>query len=84
MIDKDYLTDRKIFVQVICSFRYGREEDEVMGLTFQKDLYLASGQVYPPPEKREENLTKLQVEQSVCVTHPGRLYPSGNFSRRGL
>ncbi|KAL0274256.1 UNVERIFIED_CONTAM: hypothetical protein PYX00_006724 [Menopon gallinae] len=60
VIDKDYLTDRKIFVQVVCSFRYGREEDEVMGLTFQKDLYLASGQVYPPPEKREDNLTKLQ------------------------
>lgn len=50
-----------MFGQIICSFRYGREEDEVMGLNFQKELYLASEQVYPPPEKREQNLTKLQV-----------------------
>ncbi|RZC41537.1 Arrestin N domain containing protein [Asbolus verrucosus] len=57
VIDNDY-KDRKIFGQIICSFRYGREEDEVMGLNFQKDLYLASELVYPPPEK--QNLTKLQ------------------------
>uniref|UniRef100_A0A1B6DV44 Phosrestin-2 n=1 Tax=Clastoptera arizonana TaxID=38151 RepID=A0A1B6DV44_9HEMI len=60
LLDSDYLNNRKIFGQVVCSFRYGREEDEVMGLSFQKDLYLASEQIYPPPEKREENLTKLQ------------------------
>lgn len=57
VIDEDY-KDRKIFGQVICSFRYGREEDEVMGLNFQKDLTLASEQIYPPAEKR--NTTKLQ------------------------
>lgn len=61
LIDNDYLRERKIFGQVICSFRYGREEDEVMGLNFQKDLFLASEQVYPQLEKKEENLTKLQV-----------------------
>ncbi|KAJ8975998.1 hypothetical protein NQ317_006295 [Molorchus minor] len=58
VIDNDY-KDRKIFGQVICSFRYGREEDEVMGLNFQKDLYLASEQVFPPPEKAIY-YTKLQ------------------------
>lgn len=57
LIDNDY-KDRKIFGQVICSFRYGREEDEVMGLNFQKDLYLASEQIYPPSEK--QNTTKMQ------------------------
>ncbi|XP_067007922.2 arrestin homolog [Anabrus simplex] len=60
LIDSDYVNNRKIFGQVICSFRYGREEDEVMGLNFKKELYLSSEQIYPPPEKREENLTKLQ------------------------
>lgn len=57
VIDNDY-KDRKIFGQVVCSFRYGREEDEVMGLNFQKDLFLVSDQIYPPKEK--ENPTKLQ------------------------
>ncbi|KAL1123942.1 hypothetical protein AAG570_001712 [Ranatra chinensis] len=60
LLDSDYLTGRKVFGQVICSFRYGREEDEVMGLKFQKDLYLCSSQIYPQPEKQDLNLTKLQ------------------------
>ncbi|XP_018336587.1 arrestin homolog isoform X2 [Agrilus planipennis] len=57
VIDDDY-KDRKVFGQIVCSFRYGREQDETMGLNFQKDLYLASEQLYPPPEKY--NTTKLQ------------------------
>ncbi|XP_069698638.1 arrestin homolog [Periplaneta americana] len=60
LLDPDYIDDRKIFGQVVCSFRYGREEDEVMGLNFQKDLFLASEQLYPLPEKKEQNLSKLQ------------------------
>ncbi|XP_043788936.1 phosrestin-2 [Apis laboriosa] len=62
LLDQDYVdTGRKIWGQLICSFRYGREEDEVMGLNFQKDLYLISEQLFPATgKKREENLTKLQ------------------------
>ncbi|XP_032455694.1 phosrestin-2 isoform X2 [Nasonia vitripennis] len=61
LLDPGYIdTQRKIWVQLICSFRYGREEDEVMGLNFQKELYLASEQLYPRVKKMEQNLTKLQ------------------------
>lgn len=57
VIDTSYLQGRKVFGQLVCSFRYGREEDEVMGLSFQKDLFLASEQIYPPKEVQP---TKLQ------------------------
>lgn len=61
MLDQEYITDqRKIFGQVVCSFRYGRESDEMMGLNFQKELYLASEQVHPQPEKRNREVSKLQ------------------------
>lgn len=61
LLDPGYVdTQRKIWVQLICSFRYGREEDEVMGLNFQKELYLSSEQLYPRVKKSEHNLTKLQ------------------------
>lgn len=61
MLHDEYLRDRrKVFGQVVCSFRYGREEDEVMGLNFQKELYLASECVFPVDEKKEVQLTKLQ------------------------
>lgn len=56
----EYIRDnRKIFGQLVCSFRYGREEDEVMGLNFQKELYLASEQIYPA-RKTDMEPTKLQ------------------------
>jgi len=58
LIDLDYLKGRKLFVQIVCSFRYGREEDEVMGLEFQKDLLMASGEIHATQKK---DLTKMQV-----------------------
>ncbi|KAI4500196.1 hypothetical protein M0802_004613 [Mischocyttarus mexicanus] len=61
LLDQNYVdTGRKVWGQLICSFRYGREEDEVMGLNFQKDLYLVSEQLYPQASKMESNLTRLQ------------------------
>ncbi|XP_076165871.1 arrestin 1 [Ptiloglossa arizonensis] len=61
LLDQDYIdTGRKIWGQLVCSFRYGREEDEVMGLNFQKDLYLISEELHPSAKKTEENPTKLQ------------------------
>lgn len=61
VLDDEYLRDqRKVFGQIVCSFRYGRQEDEVMGLNFQKELYLASEMVFPQEEKKERNITKLQ------------------------
>lgn len=61
LLDQNYVdTGRTIWGQLICTFRYGREEDEVMGLNFQKDLYLTSEQLYPATQKTQDNLTKLQ------------------------
>ncbi|KAH0566720.1 phosrestin-2 [Cotesia glomerata] len=62
LVDQDYVNSgRRIWGQLVCSFRYGREEDEVMGLNFQKNLFMASEELYPAAEKKSNvNLTKLQ------------------------
>ncbi|XP_051158121.1 phosrestin-2 [Leptopilina boulardi] len=61
LLDQEYIdSGRRVWGQLICSFRYGREEDEVMGLNFQKDLYLISESLYPEKKKNDTNLTKLQ------------------------
>lgn len=49
LVDPDYVQDRKVFGHVLAAFRYGREDLDVLGLTFRKDLYLASEQIFPPP-----------------------------------
>ena len=61
LLDEEYVRGRKVFGQLVCTFRYGREEDEVMGLNFYKELFLASEQIYPLPEKRNYELSRTQV-----------------------
>ncbi|XP_017795292.1 PREDICTED: beta-arrestin-1 isoform X2 [Habropoda laboriosa] len=61
LIDPDYAKDRKVFGHVLAVFKYGREDLDVLGLTFRKDLYLASEQIYPVlPGAQQRKLTRLQ------------------------
>lgn len=63
LVDPEYLKDRKVYGHVLAAFRYGREDLDVLGvsgLTFRKDLYLASAQIYPPLEENKKPLTRLQ------------------------
>ena len=48
LVDPEYVGERKVFAQVLAAFRYGREDLDVLGLTFRKDLFISSLQVYPP------------------------------------
>jgi len=62
LIDPDYVKDRKVFGHVLAAFRYGREDLDVLGLTFRKDLYLASEQIFPQDSTTPARpLTRLQV-----------------------
>ncbi|XP_018578758.1 beta-arrestin-1 isoform X2 [Anoplophora glabripennis] len=62
LIDPDYVKDRKVFGHVLAAFRYGREDLDVLGLTFRKDLYLAAEQIYPQENTSQNKrpLTRLQ------------------------
>ncbi|XP_074658507.1 arrestin red cell-like isoform X2 [Tubulanus polymorphus] len=60
LVDPEYLKDRKVFAHILAAFRYGREDLDVLGLTFRKDLFLASVQVYPPIKEQQKPLTRLQ------------------------
>ncbi|KAK7484420.1 hypothetical protein BaRGS_00024305, partial [Batillaria attramentaria] len=62
LVDPEYLKDRKVYAHILAAFRYGREDLDVLGLTFRKDLYLSSMQVYPPLKDQADQkpLTRLQ------------------------
>ncbi|XP_071455690.1 arrestin homolog [Hetaerina americana] len=59
VVESDYLKGRKVFGQVTTTYRYGREEDEVMGVKFSKELIIATGQLVPPVQEKQE-LTPIQ------------------------
>ncbi|XP_044058958.1 beta-arrestin-1 isoform X1 [Siniperca chuatsi] len=60
LIDPEYLKERKVFVTLTCAFRYGREDLDVLGLTFRKDLFVANVQAFPPLPEEKKSLTRLQ------------------------
>lgn len=49
-----------VFVTLTCAFRYGREDLDVLGLTFRKDLFMANSQTFPSPPDPEKSLSRLQ------------------------
>lgn len=60
LVDPDHIKEKTVYCHVLAAFRYGREDLDVLGLTFRKDLFLARKQVYPPEIEDEEPLTRLQ------------------------
>uniref|UniRef100_A0A8D0D9M5 Arrestin beta 2 n=1 Tax=Sander lucioperca TaxID=283035 RepID=A0A8D0D9M5_SANLU len=60
LIEPEYLKDRKVFATLTCAFRYGREDLDVLGLSFRKDLYVSTVQVFPPTQEKKTPLSRLQ------------------------
>ncbi|KAK0405576.1 hypothetical protein QR680_018067 [Steinernema hermaphroditum] len=62
LIDEEYLkSNRRVTAHLLAAFRYGREDLDVLGLTFRKDLITQTYQVYPrDPLQQERPLTRLQ------------------------
>ncbi|XP_018549434.1 arrestin red cell isoform X1 [Lates calcarifer] len=60
LVDPGYLKDRKVFVTLTCAFCYGREDLDVLGLSFRKDLYVHTIQAFPPQLVEKKPLSCLQ------------------------
>uniref|UniRef100_A0A8B9JHC5 Arrestin red cell n=1 Tax=Astyanax mexicanus TaxID=7994 RepID=A0A8B9JHC5_ASTMX len=60
LVDPEYLKDRKVFVTLTCAFRYGREDLDVLGLSFRKDLYISTFQAFPPIQEERKPNSRLQ------------------------
>uniref|UniRef100_A0A669EM42 S-arrestin n=2 Tax=Oreochromis niloticus TaxID=8128 RepID=A0A669EM42_ORENI len=63
LVDPEALQGRKVFVTLSCTFRYGRDDMDVMGIAFRRELYLSTRQVYPPLQDREKGIhTRVQAK----------------------
>lgn len=59
VVDNDYLKGRKVYGELVTTYRYGREEDEVMGVKFSKEMALHKSQIVPMADSKME-MTPLQ------------------------
>ena len=59
----DKLKCKQIFAQILLTFRYGRDDEEVMGLKLSNESVLCVEQIYPllPGAPIPQPLTKCQV-----------------------
>ncbi|KAI5608869.1 S-arrestin, partial [Silurus asotus] len=61
LIDPELLKGKKVYVTLSCTFRYGRDDMDVIGIAFRRDIYLSTRQIYPPLQDKEQcTLTKVQ------------------------
>ncbi|CAL2052795.1 unnamed protein product [Caenorhabditis brenneri] len=52
LIDEEYIKEnKKVTAHLLAAFRYGREDLDVLGLTFRKDLISETFQVFPQTDK---------------------------------
>ena len=82
LIDQDYMKDRRVFGHILAAFRYGREDLDVLGLTFRKELFLAAEQIYPQTKTPQRPLTRLQVNYfSIIFLYTYVLHYSSIYTR---
>ncbi|KAG8194551.1 hypothetical protein JTE90_013298 [Oedothorax gibbosus] len=60
LVEKGFIKENKVFCHVLAAFQYGRDDLDVLGLKWRKELFLSSMQVYPPLEENKHPLTRLQ------------------------
>nr|BAC76419.1 beta-arrestin [Halocynthia roretzi] len=74
LIDPEYVKGRKVYVKLLCAFRYGREDLDVLGLTFRKDFYTATKQVFPS-ETEEDKKPKTRLQERLMKKLGTNAYP---------
>ncbi|XP_055382924.1 uncharacterized protein LOC129613050 [Condylostylus longicornis] len=72
-IDPKFMCSQKIYGQLTLTFRYGREDEEVMGLKFCNEAVIAIKQIWPRINFNESEVTPLQqalVDRLGPGAHP--------------
>uniref|UniRef100_A0A671MR22 S-arrestin n=1 Tax=Sinocyclocheilus anshuiensis TaxID=1608454 RepID=A0A671MR22_9TELE len=71
LIDPEQVKGKKVYVMLSCTFRYGRDDMDVLGMAFRRDIFLSSRQVYPPLQDKERSIhTKwvcVVISENACV-----------------
>ncbi|XP_051934128.1 S-arrestin-like isoform X2 [Hippocampus zosterae] len=61
VVDSSQLGGKPVYVTLSCTFVYGRRDEDVLGATFRRDLFVATRQVFPePPEQERPARSKIQ------------------------
>ncbi|XP_012349333.1 phosrestin-2-like [Apis florea] len=65
LLDPEFLQGKRVFGQITLTFRYGREDEEVMGLKFCNEAVMCIAQLYPPYSGADQQETTPLQEALV-------------------
>ncbi|CAF88276.1 unnamed protein product, partial [Tetraodon nigroviridis] len=74
VVDPQQLRGRKVYVMLSCTFKYGRQDMDVMGVAFRRDLFVVTRQVYPELQDKEQ-LTHTKVQQRLLQKPGDNAFP---------
>ncbi|KAF7650329.1 hypothetical protein LDENG_00127660 [Lucifuga dentata] len=63
-VDHCDFVDPVMYVILSCTFRYGREDMDVMGVAFKRDIFLVTRQVFPEMQDKEK-LTHTRIQEKL-------------------
>ncbi|XP_019897804.1 S-antigen; retina and pineal gland (arrestin) a isoform X1 [Esox lucius] len=74
LVDPEILKRDKAFVQLSCTFRYGRDDMDVMGIAFRREIFMVTRQVYPPIQDKEKS-THSKMQSKLLHKLGNNAYP---------
>uniref|UniRef100_A0A8C2WZV4 S-arrestin n=1 Tax=Cyclopterus lumpus TaxID=8103 RepID=A0A8C2WZV4_CYCLU len=74
VLDLVQLKGKKVYVMLSCTFRYGRQDMDVMGVAFKRDLFMVTRQVYPELQDKEK-LTHTKIQQKLLRKLGDQAFP---------
>ncbi|KAG5444929.1 Arrestin [Clonorchis sinensis] len=81
--DMGSLRESKLFARIRCTFRYGEQsmDDVLSGVAFFKEFLIETVQLYPSEDKKQPELSDVQVAENSSTAHD-RFRPSWGSSGR--
>ncbi|KAM9358837.1 S-arrestin-like [Symphorus nematophorus] len=74
VIDPLQIKGKKVYVMLSCTFRYGRQDMDVMGVAFRRDLFVVTRQVFPELQDKDK-LTHTRIQQKLLCKLGDNAFP---------
>nr|XP_015839691.1 PREDICTED: arrestin homolog isoform X2 [Tribolium castaneum] len=75
LVDPEFVENRKVYGQVTLTFRYGREDEEVMGLKFCNEAIMCLAQLYPPHPAAQAPEGNTPLQDALLKRLGSNAYP---------
>nr|ATY71625.1 S-antigen arrestin b-v1 [Maurolicus muelleri] len=74
LLDPVQVKGKKVYITLSCSFRYGRDDSDVLGMAFRRDIFVSTRQVFPALQDRDK-ATHTKIQKNMLRKLGDNAYP---------